>query len=94
MAHKYLYLQKKQLTSHDRQSLPHELRELFDTAAVRELGPHPEAIEDKKWLVREINQTIRQLETLWLRSQLKKTSSDPEKIKKLAQRLGQLEQQN
>lgn len=72
-------------------SLPSELKELFISAATRELGPTPDAVDDPGWIEKEIISTLKKLERFWLKNQIQKYKSDPAKIKEFTLRLNQLE---
>ncbi len=74
-----------------RAGLPPELHQLFDESALSELGPGPDAVSDPAWVAAEIADTLRDLERLWIKQEIRDQKANPDSLPTLLNRLNQLE---
>ena len=72
--------------------LPPELHQLFDESALRQLGPGPDAVSDRTWVETEIIDTLRDLERLWIKQEIRDQKANPDLLSTLLNRLNQLEE--
>lgn len=75
-----------------RGGLPAELHQLFDESALLELGPGPDAASDPAWVATEIADTLRDLERLWIKQEIRDQKANPDRLSSLLNRLNQLEE--
>ena len=57
-----------------------------------ELGPGPDAVSDAAWVETEIADTLRDLERLWIKQEIRDQKANPGLLSSLLNRLNQLEE--
>lgn len=73
-----------------RETLPQELRQLFDDAALARIGTSDALIEQPDVVEREVVRTLRALELAWIRRQLRSNHLETDRIAVFTRRLREL----